>query len=108
MARRPRIANAFDANTMNGSRDTARIAGTLSTANTTSVTSTTTSAASSGVATPFATWPGLGESARHGEESADQLHRAVVTVLALVLLVAQHLEPGEQQDDTEHEEHPPE
>ena len=38
-ARRPRIAKAFDANTMNGSRHTARIAGIESTANTTSVVS---------------------------------------------------------------------
>ena len=48
--RSPRIANAFDANTMNGSRLTARIAGTESTANTTSVVSTSTSTTNSGVA----------------------------------------------------------
>ena len=48
------MANAFDANTMNGSRLTARIAGTESTANTTSVASISTSTANSGVATRLA------------------------------------------------------
>ena len=58
MARRPRMAKAFDANTRNGSCDTARIAGTESTAKITSVTSTTTSAASSGVAARLPSMPG--------------------------------------------------
>ena len=46
----PRIANAFEANTRYGSFDTARIAGTESTAKITSVISTTNSAPSNGVA----------------------------------------------------------
>ena len=49
-ARNPRIAKAFEANTRYGSFDTARIAGTESTAKITSVISITTSAANSGVA----------------------------------------------------------
>ena len=48
--RRPRIANAFEVNTRNGSRVTARIAGIESTANTTSVNSTITRATNNGVA----------------------------------------------------------
>ena len=48
------MANAFDANTMNGSRLTASTAGTESTANTTSVASMSTSTANSGVARRFA------------------------------------------------------
>ena len=48
------MAKAFEANTMNGSRLTARMAGTESTANTTSVASMRTSTANSGVATRFA------------------------------------------------------
>ena len=48
------MAKAFEANTMNGSRLTARIAGTESTANTTSVASMSTSTANSGVATRLA------------------------------------------------------
>ena len=49
-ARSPRIANAFELNTMNGSWLTARTAGTESTAKITSVASTRTSTANSGVA----------------------------------------------------------
>jgi hypothetical protein len=48
------MAKAFELNTMNFSRLTARIAGTESTANTTSVASTSTSTANSGVATRLA------------------------------------------------------
>src|SRR3546814_20387501 len=48
--RRPRMAKALDANTMNGSRLTARMAGTESTANTTSVASIRISTVNSGVA----------------------------------------------------------
>ncbi len=44
------MANAFEVNTMKGSRVTARIAGIESTANTTSVSSTITSPTNSGVA----------------------------------------------------------
>ena len=44
------MAKALEAKTMNGSRLTARIAGTESTANTTSVASISTSTANSGVA----------------------------------------------------------
>ena len=50
MARRPRMAQTFDVNTMSGSRVSAKMAGTESTANTTSLTSRNTSATSSGVA----------------------------------------------------------
>ena len=47
------MAKALAANTMNGSRLTARMAGTESTANTTSVASISTSTANSGVASRF-------------------------------------------------------
>ena len=50
MARRPRIAKAFEVNTRNGSCVTAKIAGMESIAKTMSVTSTSTSTMSSGVA----------------------------------------------------------
>ena len=48
--RRPRMANAFDVKTMNGSCVTAKIAGIESTANTTSAKSTSSSVTNSGVA----------------------------------------------------------
>ena len=48
--RRPRIANAFEVKTMNGSCVTAKIAGIESTANTTSAKSTSSSVTNSGVA----------------------------------------------------------
>ena len=54
IARRPMIANAFEANTMNCSWLTASTAGTLSTANTTSVASTSSSTENSGVASRLA------------------------------------------------------
>ncbi len=48
--RRPRIANTFEVNTMNGSRVSAKIAGTESIANTMSLPSRQRSATSNGVA----------------------------------------------------------
>ena len=57
-ARSPRMAKAFEANTMNGSRLTARIAGIESTANTTSVVSIRISTANSGVASARPVSPG--------------------------------------------------
>ena len=50
MARNPRMANTFEVNTINGSRDTAKMAGTESTAKMMSLISSISSATSSGVA----------------------------------------------------------
>jgi hypothetical protein len=55
-ARNPRMANAFEVKTRNGSSVTAKIAGIESTANTTSVLSMATRTASIGVATHLPPW----------------------------------------------------
>ena len=90
-ARRPRMAKAFDANTMNCSRLTARTAGTESTAKITSVASISTSTANSGVASRLPSMlavnsfcPSYSVGGRHDPAHEPQ-HRVVLGVDLLVV-----------------------
>ena len=96
---------------MNGSRLTARTAGTESTANTTSVASMSTSTANSGVATRLAFrrvnsfWPSY--SSVVGTILRTSAHRDVVVVVdLLVLVVAGDLHRGVEQERAEDVQHP--
>ena len=112
IARSPRMANALEANTRYVSFDTARIAGTESTAKMMSVISTTNSAASKGVAArrPLTRVKNFcpSSSSLTGMILRSNAEPARRFVLCLVGAVADDLGARVDEEDAEHQQQPPE